>query len=314
MSRRSKRKNSKKREEIEEEVIEEEAIDEVSEEEEEVDDSVEEEIEEEDEKKEDDDEEEEEEEKESDVKEITIDMSTWGIPIAIIIAGIIIALAVYFSNKSRTDTSSTYNNSGTQTVDNNNNDSGNKDNGSLSINIDGDPYLGTLENGKVAMVEFTDPFCGYCKRFHTQTFDSIKKDYIDTGKIIYVYKEFPLTNDKESLRYHLVEGGECVYRLTNNTEAFVKFHGGAFDVESEDGMRTLAESTGVDMTAFNECISNHTYASEVSKDSEEGQNLGISGTPSFLIGKVDANGKITGTVTVGALSYSSFQSKLDALL
>ena len=327
MSKRNKRRNKKMIEEekevtaveeMEEAEIEEEDTESVMEEEEEVESSEEDDIEEAYENKdEDDDDGEEEVDTEENVKEITIDMSTWGIPVAIIIAAIIIAVAVFITNRQKNDNYSNGNNGTTNTVSNNNGSasqgSSGSDSGTVYASIDGDPYIGTLSSGKVAIVEYSDPLCYYCQKYHAETYGNIKKDFVDTDKIIYVFKDYSLGSEG-SVRYSIAEGGMCVYYLTNNVDAFLTYHNGAFDIEDEAGIQTLAQSTGVDMNAFNDCLANHTYSSEITADRTEGSNAGVTGTPAFLLGTVDSDGKITGTLLVGAQAYSTFKSKINSLL
>lgn len=56
-----------------------------------------------------------------------------------------------------------------------------------------DPTLGS-DNAPVTMVEFSDFECPFCKQYHTATFAQLKTKYIDSGKVRYIYKDFPLTN------------------------------------------------------------------------------------------------------------------------
>lgn len=260
-------------------------------------------------------------------QEITFNLNTLGVPIALILSAVIIALAVYFTNKSNNNNASTSATSGDNTTEESSGDSNdsdknsnsesttnsNSDSGNISLSIDDDPYLGTLENGKVAIVEFSDPLCYYCNKYESETFDKIKTNFVDTGKVIYVYKEYPL-GAEGSLRYTIAEAGMCVYHLTNDANTFSTYHKSAFSIEDESGITTLVSSLGVDMTAYNDCMTNHTYSEEISGDQTQGSNAGVSGTPAFILGTVDANGNISGTLVSGAQAYSTFESKLNTLL
>lgn len=68
-----------------------------------------------------------------------------------------------------------------------------KGDGSTKVSIDDDPIKGDKKKAKVALVEFSDFECPFCQKFHKETFPQIVKDYIDTDKIIYVYRDFPLS-------------------------------------------------------------------------------------------------------------------------
>ena len=61
------------------------------------------------------------------------------------------------------------------------------------VSIDDDPILGDKNKAKVAIVEFSDYECPFCQKFHNDTFDQLVENYIDNGKVIYVYRDFPLS-------------------------------------------------------------------------------------------------------------------------
>ena len=64
---------------------------------------------------------------------------------------------------------------------------------SAKVNIDDDPIKGNKDKAKVAIVEFSDFECPFCQRFHGETFEQIVSEYIDNDKVIYVYRDFPLS-------------------------------------------------------------------------------------------------------------------------
>src|SRR3989344_3594718 len=73
--------------------------------------------------------------------------------------------------------------------------------------VDDDPALGK-ENAPVTIVEFSDFQCPFCSRFRTETFDQIKSQYIDTGKVRFVYRDFPLTSIHPQAQ-KAAEASEC---------------------------------------------------------------------------------------------------------
>lgn len=60
------------------------------------------------------------------------------------------------------------------------------------VSMDDDPVLGNA-NAPITIIEFSDYECPFCKRFYDQTFGQIKKDYIDTGKVKFIYRDYPLS-------------------------------------------------------------------------------------------------------------------------
>lgn len=61
------------------------------------------------------------------------------------------------------------------------------------VSIDDDPIKGNRDNAKVAIVEFSDFECPFCQKFHGETYDQIISEFIDSGKAIYVYRDYPLS-------------------------------------------------------------------------------------------------------------------------
>jgi len=258
----------------------------------------------------------EEKKEQSEKKEVTINLDTLGVPIAIIIAALIIACVVWATN---TKTNNTEESKGSdENTAQENNESGNNESENnegtttASASIDNDPYIGDRSSATVAIVEFSDPTCYYCNRHADETFPDIKKNYIDTGKIIYVFKEWP-RGSNGSLTYEISEAGMCVYDQ-KGSDVFLQYHEQAFDITEESGIKTLVSSLGVDVDAFDKCMSEGKFVSDMEADTTEGTKAGMSGTPGFVIGKVDENGNVTGTFLGGAYPYSTFQSTLDDLL
>src|SRR5690606_10632114 len=62
----------------------------------------------------------------------------------------------------------------------------------LSVSDDGDPFLGNAD-APVVLIEFSDFQCPFCRRFWRETLPSIKEEYIDTGKVKFVYRDMPLS-------------------------------------------------------------------------------------------------------------------------
>jgi protein-disulfide isomerase len=243
-------------------------------------------------------------------KEVTVNMDTLGVPIAIIIAGVIIAATIFFASKNN-DTNvndNTLDNSGTEVVD----ETTDTPEDAL-VQLGDDPYLGNLETATVAVIDFSDYECGYCQRHSQEVYPSIVENYVDTGKVVYVFKEFPLSGVRQ-MGYTIAEGASCVFNLSGS-ETYEKFHKDAFFLESNSDIVSLGGELGVDEDALNSCLDDGTYRSEVGADLAEGQGAGISGTPGFIIGTIGENGVVKNAKLIaGAYPYETFVSTIDALL
>ena len=175
--------------------------------------------------------------------------------------------------------------------------------------IKGDP------NAAISIVEYSDFQCPFCRRFYTATLDQIQTNYVDTGKVNFYYKHFPLGFHPAA--QPSAEAFECARDQGKEWE----FHDKLFDEQGKQGGGTVqytaddiktwaAQIPGLDSGPFNECLDSGKYRQKIQADFAEGSANGISGTPSFLIG----NNEKGWTRLVGAQPYSVFASALDALL
>ena len=182
--------------------------------------------------------------------------------------------------------------------------------------IDDDAKIGS-EDAKVAIIEFSDYNCGFCGRFHTDgTFNQIVQNYVDTGKAIYVYRDFPGVGGETTAK--VASAAECIRRdIGGNDENFFDFVEQKYSNQNANDNETLAgyvENIGLDRNAFLECAESEKYIDEVYADLEAGNSIGINGTPSFLIGKLDSEGNVDGEIVIGAQPYDSFATAIDRQL
>ncbi|MSS74626.1 DsbA family protein [Candidatus Pacearchaeota archaeon] len=154
----------------------------------------------------------------------------------------------------------------------------------------------------VTIVEFSDFQCPFCGKWFLQTYPQIEKEYIDTGKVKMVFRDFPLNFHQ----YAQVAGeaAECV-RDQGGDDAYWEFHDILFTKQaqlSDTNVKAWAKAAGYDVT---ECLADGTFRQEVLDDMADGQAAGVSGTPGFLI-----NGKLIS----GAQPFSVFKQAIDAAL
>lgn len=166
---------------------------------------------------------------------------------------------------------------------------------------DDDPVKGDAD-APVTIVEFSDYECPFCGRWFLQTYPQIKKEYIDTGKVKMVFRDFPLNFHKNA--QVAGEAAECV-RDQGGDDAYWKFHDVLFTKQaqlSEANIKAWAKAEGYDV---NDCLADGTFRKEVLADLADGQAAGVSGTPAFFI-----NGKLIS----GAQPFSVFKQAIDAAL
>jgi protein-disulfide isomerase len=140
----------------------------------------------------------------------------------------------------------------------------------------------------------------------------IKKEYIDTGKLRYVFRDFPLNFHKNALNAAMAascSGDQGKYWEMHD---LIFANQKAMDV---DNLMGHAESLGLDMGEFKKCFEGNKYAEEAKKDMADGQAAGVKGTPSFFVGITKPGSKeFKGKFIRGAQPYAAFKKVFDELL
>ena len=173
---------------------------------------------------------------------------------------------------------------------------------------DGVTMLGDL-NAPVTIFEFSDYQCPYCRQYTAQTLSRIQEEYIDSGKVRYVFKDFPLSTHR-----HAQKAAEAA-RCAGVQGAYWEMHDLLFESQSEwsrQGQEQAVElfveyasRLGLDSEVFADCLASGEFAQQIAQDVSEGQQLGVAGTPTFLI---------HGRLLVGVYPFDTFQQIIEAEL
>ncbi len=159
---------------------------------------------------------------------------------------------------------------------------------------------------KVTIVEFSDFQCPFCERFYQTVESQLRQQYVDTGKVNFVYKHSAFLG-QESI--WAAQAAECAA----DQGKFWEFHDLLFDRQNgenqgaftKDKLLGFAKEMKLDMTRFEPCLQNDETLPRVAADTQEAQQVGVRGTPTFFI-----NGK----PMVGAQPLQSFQQQIEAAL
>jgi len=163
-------------------------------------------------------------------------------------------------------------------------------------------YIKGNPNASVTIVEFSDFQCPFCVKFYTDTYKSIEEEYILTGKVKFIYRDFPLTN------HEFAEGAAIAAECAGYQGKYYQMYSMLFDYglsSNKDTYVKYAKTIGLDQTAFQACINSDITFQEIKQDFKDGQDLGINSTPSFFI---------NGEQIVGARPYSVFKEVIDRKL
>jgi len=172
------------------------------------------------------------------------------------------------------------------------------------LKIEGEPMIGD-ESATVTIVEFSDYECPFCSKFYTETYLKLKEEYIETGKVKLVFKDFPLGFHEHAIPAAV--SASCVQAQLGDTKYF-EMHDKIFenhDQLSQENLNKWAIELGADKTKYESCIADPAMTEEVNEDLKEGAELGVQGTPSFFI---------NGNLIVGAQPYEVIKQMIDTEL
>lgn len=182
------------------------------------------------------------------------------------------------------------------------------------LSIAGAPYLGKRD-APLTLVEFSDYQCPYCSRHATQTMPQIVQTYVETGKLKYVQREFPLAKLHPSAP-KAAEAALCAGDQGKYWDMHDQLYKNQHQLDRDD-LATHAETIGLDMAGFATCLDGNKYTQRVQSDIEDGAKAGVKATPSFFLGLTDTDdpNQIKDIIYYqGAHPYKVFQSAIDQLL
>lgn len=183
----------------------------------------------------------------------------------------------------------------------------------LTVGVGDSPSKGD-KNAQLTLIEFGDYECPFCARHFRETLPQIERDYVKTGKVRYVLREFPL----ESMHKNAFKAAEAA-KCAGEQGKYWQMHDRLFNNQAQIGAIELpkhAQAIGLNLSAFQECLDNGKQAAEIRKDMEDGQRAGVQGTPTFFLGAQDStvqNIKVL-SVIPGAYPYAQFKQAIEGAL
>ncbi len=209
----------------------------------------------------------------------------WLLPVSIVIAGLMIAGSVYYV--------------GRQSV---------AQKPSTTSDGNRDAVLGNLE-APVTFIEYGDYQCPFCGRFFHQVEPPLREEYIKTGKVKMVFRNFQILGDESTAAG---AASECA----KDQGKFWQYHDALYTAETADGKENngnlnrdlflmLGQNLGLDMTSFTACLDANKYGDLVIKETNAGKTMGLDGTPTSFI---------NGEKVAGSQPYSVFKTVIDIAL
>jgi len=230
-----------------------------------------------------------------------MNMEKFSVPTAIVIAGGLIAVSLYYSGGKVESKPAVFNNPGVVT-------------GEINMKpVTADDHILGNPNADVIIVEYSDTGCPFCKTFHT-TMKRVMAEYGDSGKVAWVYRHFPIDQLHKKARKE-AEATECAAELGGPSK-FWEYTNLLYDTTNsndslpESELPRMAGAVGLDVAAFNTCLSSGKFAAKVQAHYEDAVKAGGTGTPNSILITKDG----TKTTIIGAQPYENLKAIIDAVL
>lgn len=166
----------------------------------------------------------------------------------------------------------------------------------------GDMALGP-ENAKVTVVEYASATCPHCANFYKSTFQDLKKEYIDTGKIRFIFREYP--HEPTAVVAFMVARCAPKEKYFPMIDMFFEQQD-AWLAAPREGLEKIAQLAGLTKEAFEACIKNTALSKEVLAVREKADTeFGVKSVPTFFI---------NGEMLKGETSIEEFRKRIDPLL
>ena len=181
-----------------------------------------------------------------------------------------------------------------------------------ALDISSAPVKGNM-GASVALIEYSDYQCPFCGRFVANTYVDIAREYVDSGKVRHYFRDLPLANHENAFK--AAEASHCAAEQGK----FWAMHDRLFANQKALAAAELpkhAEAIGADVAKFQQCLDSGRYAERIRRDIAEANGAGLSGTPSFLVGYFNPDGKTVKIISrvVGAKPYDEFKRAIDAAI
>lgn len=180
------------------------------------------------------------------------------------------------------------------------------------VSLAGAPVRGAAD-APVAVIEYSDFQCPFCARYAASSYPQIIKEYVDTGKLRYAFMSFPL----EAL-HPLAWRAHIAAACAADEGRFWEMHDRLLAEPKATDIEALlrhAAALGIKSGTFRGCVESERHATDIRRAIANGTALGISGTPTFVIGTVGSDGIVkVAKVISGAKPYAAFKDSIEGVL
>ena len=166
----------------------------------------------------------------------------------------------------------------------------------------GEMALGADEGAKVTLIEYASATCPHCAAFHKDVWKKLKAEYVDTKKIRFIFREFPL-NDAATAAFMIARAApkESYFPLMDIYFETLE----TWAQNPAEGLLNIAKQAGFTQEKFNMTLKDQALARSILAIRDDGAKFGVKGTPAFFL---------NGEMFEGERTYEAFKAAIDPLL
>ena len=165
----------------------------------------------------------------------------------------------------------------------------------------------------VTLIEYSDFTCGYCLKFFKETWPKIQARYVDTGKVRFLYKDYPRADQGPGVTAALAA------RCAGDQGTYWPMHDRLFAADGRldvDSYSQHAKAIGLDQSQFRQCLRDAPHMQAIFHDRDEANSWGFHGTPGFVLMRTvqQPTTKNPAIAIPGAFPFEAFEEEIEKLL
>lgn len=181
----------------------------------------------------------------------------------------------------------------------------------------GSPALDNRMRGKMdaplTLIEYSDFTCGYCLKFFKETWPKIQARYVETGKVRFLYKDYPRADQGPGVTAALAA------RCAGDQGTYWPMHDRLFAADGRLDVDTYsqhAKAIGLDQAQFRQCLRDASHLKAIFQDRDEANAWGFHGTPGFILMRTtqQPTAKNPALAIPGAFPFEAFEEEIEKLL
>jgi protein-disulfide isomerase len=165
----------------------------------------------------------------------------------------------------------------------------------------------------LTLIEYSDFTCGYCLKFFKETLPKLQATYIDTGKIKFVYRDYPRAD--RGVGVEAAVAARCAGAQGRYWAMHDRLFGEGSRLDA-GSLKTAAKSLGLDQAEFGKCFDERRHLESIFQDRREANRWGFHGTPGFILMQTAAGPteQLPAVAIPGAFPFEAFAEEIDRML